>query len=181
MIIDLKAITLFPWRQEVAYSAEWWGKSEENDQVLALVGPLTVCVEVDKILEGYAVSGRLSGRTVARCDRCIETYTRALDAEFRLFFRPSPTAGFGAEVVLSREDLLEDFIAEEKVDLDEIVREQIYLSLPMKSLCGTECRGLCQACGANLNREDRRCRPSGGHPGFSKLKELRSTDSKENR
>jgi uncharacterized protein len=181
MIIDLKAITLFPWRHEVAYSPEWWGTSDERDPVPALDGPLTVGVEIDKILEGYAVSGRLSGRIVARCDRCIETYTRALDAEFRLFFRSPPAAGFGEEVVLSKEDLLEDFIAEEKVDLDEIVREQIYLSLPMKSLCGTECRGLCQTCGANLNREDCRCCPSGGHPGFSKLKELRSTDSKENR
>lgn len=179
MIIDLKAITQFPCRLEVAYGPEWWGKPDENDPVPALDAPLTVRVELDKIQGGYVVRGNLSGVIAACCDRCLETFTRPLDADFRLFFRPPPAAGFGDEVVLGKEDLLDDFMPEEEVDLDAIVREQIYLSLPMKSLCGVDCRGLCQKCGANLNRGDCRCGQPEGHPGFSKLKNLKFASPKE--
>ena len=39
-----------------------------------------------------------------------------------------------------------------KVDLRDVAREQIYLNLPLKPVCGTTCAGLCPACGANRNR-----------------------------
>ena len=58
-------------------------------------------------------------------------------------------------------------------DLDEVVREQIYFSLPMKSLCRKDCSGLCPLCGANLNMEECKCRKEKGHPGFSELKNLK--------
>lgn len=41
------------------------------------------------------------------------------------------------------------------LDLDTILRNYIVLSLPMKQLCSEECKGLCPACGKNLN--DGRC------------------------
>ncbi|MDE5974199.1 MAG: DUF177 domain-containing protein [Eubacterium sp.] len=37
------------------------------------------------------------------------------------------------------------------LDLDELVNEEISLSLPSKILCSDECKGLCPKCGTNLN------------------------------
>lgn len=36
-------------------------------------------------------------------------------------------------------------------DLDELLREDILLSLPTKVLCKSDCKGLCPMCGADLN------------------------------
>jgi len=37
----------------------------------------------------------------------------------------------------------------------EMVREQFFLTVPLKRLCREECRGLCPTCGSNRN--DARC------------------------
>ena len=66
-----------------------------------------------------------------------------------------------------------EFITGEEVDVDEIIREQIYLSLPLKSLCNETCPGLCPRCGVDLNQESCLCDREQGHPGFSKLRNLR--------
>ncbi len=61
---------------------------------------------------------------------------------------------------------------EGEVDLQELVMEQIFLSLPMRLLCREDCLGLCSECGANLNRKKCDCRKHTGHSAFLKLKEL---------
>ena len=37
------------------------------------------------------------------------------------------------------------------LDLDELVNEEVSLSLPSKILCSDDCKGLCPNCGTNLN------------------------------
>ena len=37
------------------------------------------------------------------------------------------------------------------IDLDELVNEEVSLTLPSKMLCDDECKGLCPKCGTNLN------------------------------
>jgi uncharacterized protein len=71
------------------------------------------------------------------------------------------------ETELKKEDLAVEFIEADKIDLDDIIREQIYLSLPMKLLCGSNVRGLCSRCGVNLNRETCKCSREQRTPGFS--------------
>lgn len=46
-----------------------------------------------------------------------------------------------------------------RLDLDELVREDIYLSLPQRFLCKPDCKGLCPECGADLNEKSCNCRP----------------------
>lgn len=47
----------------------------------------------------------------------------------------------------------DDYIVVENqlLDLDELVNEEISLSLPSKMLCNDDCKGLCPKCGTNLN------------------------------
>ncbi len=40
------------------------------------------------------------------------------------------------------------------IDLDPIVREQVLLALPVTVLCREDCKGLCPACGQDLNEKD---------------------------
>lgn len=76
------------------------------------------------------------------------------------------------EIELSEEDMAVRFITGGEIDIDDIVIEQIYLSLPIKFLCSEGCHGLCPRCGTNLNQGECGCLKKNGHPAFLKLKEL---------
>ena len=43
-------------------------------------------------------------------------------------------------------------------NLDELIREDILLSLPTKILCREDCKGLCPYCGTNLNEKQCGCK-----------------------
>jgi len=65
--------------------------------------------------------------------------------------------GDDEQQVDDREALL--FVAAEgRVELRDVVREQMYLNLPLKPLCRPDCRGLCPTCGADRNRLECGCR-----------------------
>lgn len=45
------------------------------------------------------------------------------------------------------------------LNLDELIRQQLVMNLPIQILCDPACRGLCVQCGANLNHGDCVCKP----------------------
>ncbi len=45
-----------------------------------------------------------------------------------------------------------------RLDLDELVREDIFLSMPTRFLCSKNCKGLCPICGADLNEGSCNCK-----------------------
>ncbi len=58
-----------------------------------------------------------------------------------------------------------------RMELDELVSEDIYLALPSRFLCKDDCKGLCSICGADLNFEQCSCKaPS--DPRWDSLKDL---------
>ena len=148
MIIDLSRL---PEDAEVAeaYESDWWHGEEEDEQVLALDAPLAVKVRVRRAGDKYILDGRISGGVQVRCDRCLEPFHRDVDAPFHLFLQATASdSNAAAEVELLDEDMEVNFIRGEQLNLDEIVREQVFLSLPMKCVCSETCRGLCPGAGA---------------------------------
>ena len=37
------------------------------------------------------------------------------------------------------------------LDVDALVRDELFVHMPMKVLCRSDCKGICNRCGANLN------------------------------
>jgi DUF177 domain-containing protein len=120
------------------------------------------------LVEGRAVRAgqdiRLRGEIKAGisvpCDRCLNEVKIPARIPFDLFYAPAESgAGAPAERELFDRDL--DFATYEndQIDLDELVLEQLELSLPRRVLCREECRGLCPQCGADLNVEQCECKP----------------------
>jgi uncharacterized protein len=55
--------------------------------------------------------------------------------------------------------------------LEDVLREQVLLSLPLRTLCKPDCKGLCPRCGANRNRQP--CTCVGDDPRWEALASLR--------
>jgi uncharacterized protein len=169
MIIDLQAITDETEFSEVLEEG-WWRSGARGDQILGLDAPLRVTIKVSKAGDKFLVEGTLRGGIQIRCDRCLEPFHREMQSQFHVYLVVPREGADQEEIELLDEDLEVDFIKGDTIDLNDIIREQIYLTLPMRSICRESCRGLCPACGANLNEGPCQCRKTEGPPAFSKLK-----------
>ncbi len=67
---------------------------------------------------------------------------------------------------------------DDKIDLGEVVREQLYLALPMKPLCQQDCKGLCPVCGVNRNRETCTCQQEWVDPRMAALEKWKTRNEK---
>src|SRR5688572_17121501 len=108
------------------------------------------------------VRGGLSLRLGLECGRCLESYPFALDQDLDLFYLPHGAEDDEEEedeVELADRDMVVAYHQGERLDLGEMIREQIFLALPMKRLCREACAGLCPTCGANRNTRPCSCPP----------------------
>ena len=169
MLIDLQAISEET-RFDDVLEEGWWQPAPGDDQILGLDGPIDVRVKVSRAVDKFLVQGTIRGGIRIRCDCCLETFHWKVESQFHVYLVVPKEGSEQEEIELLDEDMQVDFVKGDAVDLADMVREQIYLSLPMRSVCKESCRGLCPVCGANLNETSCLCRKAESHPAFSKLR-----------
>ena len=105
------------------------------------------------------VRGHASARLDLECGRCLEPFLLALEQELDLFYLPHQEDEVEEEdeVELTDRDVVVAYYQGDRLDLGEMIREQFFLAVPMKRLCGEDCRGRCPSCGANRNTESCGC------------------------
>ena len=84
------------------------------------------------------VRGRLSARVELQCGRCLEDFPYAVDQDLDLFYLPHRADEEDEEedeVELADRDMVVAYYHGERLDLGEMIREQLFLGLPMKRLC----------------------------------------------
>ena len=100
-----------------------------------------------------AIRGTVELHLNASCTRCLEPFPLSMEGNFFYAMNPLSRREDGGEVELAPGDLEMGFYADDRIDLEPIMSEQVFLQLPVRTLCGEDCKGLCSTCGANLNRE----------------------------
>ena len=93
------------------------------------------------------VDGGLSATVELTCDRCARAFHYGLKATVHDDLDWAGTDDGFLEVVGDAVTL----------DVDALSREALVLELPMVSLCDSDCKGLCDQCGADLRIEPCRC------------------------
>jgi uncharacterized protein len=58
------------------------------------------------------------------------------------------------------------------LDLTEVVRQALFLAMPMNPICKDDCAGLCPQCGSNLNQEQCQCERDTVDPRLEVLRQL---------
>jgi uncharacterized protein len=122
------------------------------------------------------VRGRLKVAMEADCDRCLEILKFPLDGEFDLYYRPEPeTRGHhsGEEIAIDEGESQIGFYEGAGLELNDILREHILLSLPMQYVCSDTCKGICPLCGKNRNQADCGCSQRPADDRWAALKNLK--------
>ena len=141
-------------------------------------GPLTVTGQADLLLEHHGhkevvedirLRARYDGDFTLLCARCLDPVPQHLSGDFDLIFRPEAADGDSGERSISEEETEIGYYEERGLVLEDVVREQVLLSLPNRTLCEPECKGLCQHCGTNLNTATCDCGKAPADPRWSAL------------
>jgi uncharacterized protein len=100
----------------------------------------------------FFVEGEVRGQVEVECDRCLVPVTLAVRAPCAVDLVPlAPRGAAGERHALDRGDLDVTFVSGPLLNLDDLVREQLLLQVPMRVLCRDGCLGLCPRCRKNLN------------------------------
>lgn len=118
------------------------------------------------------VRGRIRAAVDHACDRCLRQLQRGFDSDFDLYFYPMEMIEHGGEAAITLDEAELGFYEGEGVGLADVVREQLLLWLPTRSLCKSDCPGLCPICGADRNEAMCSCRESRADSRWDALKQL---------
>lgn len=103
------------------------------------------------------VKGKLSVELELPCDRCLDPVRHRVDGPFDLFYRPAPKGPQPHEIAIDEGEAEIGFYEGAGMELSEILREHILLSLPMHAICQEGCAGICPQCGQNRNTGSCNC------------------------
>jgi uncharacterized protein len=161
--------------------AETWKPNgfDFSDSGIIQKGPLTA-QGVAEILPHTGgeirVKGRIKSDLETECDRCLGRAAFRVDAAFDLFYRPIASAeevGEDEETAIDEGEAEMGFYKLPGLELEDIIREQLLLQLPMQRVCSENCKGICPVCGANRNETACNCE---AHPGDDRWMALKDLD-----
>lgn len=144
-----------------------------GDQI-EIPSPITVKGKLYVMEDRIYISCRIEAKLLMNCSRCLQPTEYLLKENVDAELVPE---GYQEE----DEDALEDLIFYQQgvVDLDEVVKESIFMNIPYQMLCSEDCKGLCAQCGQNLNLGQCHCseektveEEAAIDPRMAKLKEL---------
>lgn len=118
--------------------------------------PITIAAEVDRVRNLIKTAGTVKTSIRLLCSRCLNESEIAISGEFSFTFsqeapKRDDTAD-AAEKELTAGEIGLIHIQGERIDLHELIQEQIVMTFPQRPLCSESCKGLCPQCGKNLNQ-----------------------------
>ncbi|MBI5099264.1 MAG: DUF177 domain-containing protein [Nitrospirae bacterium] len=117
-----------------------------------------VFIKVFRFKKRVLIEGTAKISVALKCGRCLKEALLPFDIAFKEEYIPAEDIRGEIEQELSDRDLDLGFYSNDELDIKEIVKEQVLLSVPMKPLCRDDCRGLCLVCGKDLNEGACNCR-----------------------
>lgn len=127
-------------------------------------------------IQDIRVNGKLRTRLELSCARCLDPVTYDVNRDFDLLYRPQGSDTGREELSVTAAEAEISYYQGDGLALEDVVREQVLLAVPLKAICREDCKGLCPQCGKNLNNEAEQC--SCAEPvedaRWSALKDIRS-------
>lgn len=125
-------------------------------------------------VEDIRVLGNFSTTVEVRCARCIEPVATKVGGDFDLLYRPLGVDSGHDERSISEAETEIGYYSGEGIQLEDVLREQILLALPVKVVCREDCRGICAGCGRNLNVEACACEEQPPDPRWAALADIKN-------
>jgi uncharacterized protein len=178
MFIELKDLEINPvdFREEFGPGVIDLGTDVRQLSVLRSEGRADLVEEnhgKHKVVQDIRLKGKLDTSVEVACARCLDPVVHQVDRAFDLLYRPIGTNSGYAELSVTDAEAEIGYYEGEGLLLEDTLREQVLLALPLRSICRDDCKGLCPQCGKNLNEVQCDCVDEVEDPRWSALKEIR--------
>jgi len=179
MFLDIKQLELHPLEFEEEFQPDVIDLGGEARQrtPLKASGRAEVVEEhhgKHQVIKDIRLRGRLSAGLELQCARCLEPVLQDVQRDFELLYRPLGADAGRDELSVTDAEAEIGYYQGDGLLLEDVLREQMLLALPLKVTCREECKGLCPQCGKNLNQEQCSCSVAMEDPRWAALKEVRS-------
>jgi len=178
MLIELKDLEIHPidFREEFAPGVIDLGPEVRQRSPLRSEGRADLVEEhhgKHKVVQDIRVKGKLDMRLEVLCARCLEPVVHPIERSFDLLYRPLGIDSGHEELSVTDAEAEIGYYGGGGLLLEDTLREQVLLALPLKTLCREDCKGLCPHCGKNMNEIECGCVDEVEDPRWSALKEIR--------
>ncbi len=129
--------------EAVGYSREFVFEVPEIRLEDLVLRHLEGVVVVSRATQGLLFQVEMAALTPAVCVRCLTPFEQPLRVNFTELYAFSPRQTSESELIFPETGV---------VDLAPLVREYMWLEVPIQPLCRPDCKGLCPVCGANQNQ-----------------------------
>lgn len=123
------------------------------------------------------VNGHVEVRAQVECDRCLKPIELPVSADFALEYITGADYESSSVAALNEEQMSVSVFDGKSIDVDEIVKEQILLAVPARTLCREDCKGICPECGIDLNTGQCNCSEDEVDPRWAALKSFKKKDT----
>lgn len=180
MLIEIQDLELHPvdFREELSPGAIDLGEDVRQKSPLATEGRADLVEEhhgKHQVVQDIRLRGKLETDLEVSCARCLEPVQLAVKRDFDLLYRPLGTDAGHEELSVTDAEAEIGYYQGGGLLLEDTLREQVLLAVPLKALCREDCKGLCPHCGKNLNVEGAcSCADEVEDPRWDALKEIRT-------
>jgi uncharacterized protein len=138
-------------------------------------------IKLTRTNRGILVQGTLKTTLPDECGRCLKKFDYPLTFNLEEEFFPIIDVNSGFAVEIPEEPGSFTIDEHHILNLDEAIRQNALLAIPMKPLCREDCKGICQVCGQDLNQAECECSTEEIDPRWAKLAQLAAVKKKSNR
>jgi uncharacterized protein len=110
----------------------------QDSDYLRFIVPWEIKVKMERVQDALIARTHVKSKYTTFCSRCLEPLEENFTRDIILHFEIDRNAEF--------------------VEVGEDIRQEVFLSLPMKFLCREDCKGICPGCGKILNLEACQCK-----------------------
>ncbi|MGD1076040.1 MAG: DUF177 domain-containing protein [Thermodesulfovibrionales bacterium] len=147
---------------------------EETVEVgpVKLLSPVKASLHIDKVSAEVLVQGTMQTLLELQCSRCLKPFSKETDLDVNVVYHPLEELKGEERHEIKDDELDTGFYQGDELDIQELVREQIILNIPLKPLCSESCKGICPKCGSDLSTDTCTCEQRDPDPRLAVLKKL---------
>ncbi|MBI3929383.1 MAG: DUF177 domain-containing protein [Armatimonadetes bacterium] len=141
---------------------------------LRLEGEVKLDLRLTNAASRIMVEGPVKAGLRLPCSRCAEEFIFQVESELEESFVPQKEGHVRSEDEAAAPERWNVFTFEEdRLILDEVIRQELLAAVPISPVCTVGCKGLCDSCGQNLNQGACGCQAGDVDPRWAALQKFR--------
>lgn len=134
--------------------------------------PVRLSCSLDALHDGVMVTADVAARWIAPCRLCGTEVAEQTSWQVSEYFVPSVDESPSPDETPTQDESENYPLGDDFLDMAPMIRDQLLLQLPLAPVCSENCKGLCNKCGVDLNKDSCDCESEITDPRWDALSQI---------